>query len=386
MSKKVCMITIGHCVKDDRIFYKESLSLLKAGYEVSLLALVNDDGFARDMQGNILNTEGEDQFNLNGIMVYIIPKYKSIGTKISSKVLNADYHKTFVKKAIEINADIYHAHEPDSYLLGLRIVERLKNSRLVLDAHESWGKRGIKAAYAKHFKIDSLKFLISANSITRGYLLTLNYKAKSEEIYNASLFYHEPLLTFDEARFKILHEGTLKFNRGLKTICALAKDLKEKKFNFQIDLAGFVPEDELKYLKDFIRINQLENQINLLGNIQYENLSETIKDYHLGLILSTDEENNYLAGPANKFYNYAAANIPIISNDLPETARLIRKYDIGIVNSDDNKDTIVQNVSRLIQNRKEIKSYSENLKKHKNQFLWKYESEKLIDFYKNYLS
>ena len=386
MTKTICMLTIGDAIKDDRIFYKECKSLLNAGFEVHILALVEKDGFARDMQGNILNSKAEDHFELEGIKVHVIRKTESFSNKISQKILSTDFHKAFVKKGIELGAEIYHAHEPDSYLLGLKIQERVKDSKLVLDAHESWGKRGVKAAFAKYFKLDSLKYLISANSITRGYLLTLNFKIKTETIYNTSLFSHKNTLTFDEEKFKILHEGTLKFNRGLKNICALAKGLKGKNFNFQIDLAGYIPDEESKYLNDYIKINKLENEINILGNIQYEELSNTIRDYHLGLILSTQEENNYLAGPANKFFNYAAANIPILCNDLPETSRLVRKFNIGKVNPSDDSLTIIENTSFLIENRHELKVYSGNLSKHKDHFTWKNEAEKLIDFYKTYLS
>ena len=62
MSKKVCILSTGHFLQDDRIFFKEALSLQSAGYEVHMLFLVNSDGFARDMSGNILNPDGQHDF------------------------------------------------------------------------------------------------------------------------------------------------------------------------------------------------------------------------------------------------------------------------------------------------------------------------------------
>ena len=49
---KVCMLTTSHPALDDRIFYKESLSLQRAGYKVTLIASLDSEGFLFDMGRN----------------------------------------------------------------------------------------------------------------------------------------------------------------------------------------------------------------------------------------------------------------------------------------------------------------------------------------------
>jgi len=46
---KVRVLTSSHSALDDRIFYKESVSLQKAGYKVTLVAPLDSKGFLVDM-------------------------------------------------------------------------------------------------------------------------------------------------------------------------------------------------------------------------------------------------------------------------------------------------------------------------------------------------
>ena len=67
------------------------------------------------------------------------------------------------------------------------------------------------------------------------------------------------------------------------------------------------------------------------GNLKYEDLPIALERYNLGIIASTYESNNYLAGPPNKLFNYIAAGIPVLALDIPETSRIIQKYQVGKV-------------------------------------------------------
>jgi hypothetical protein len=43
MAIKVCMLSYTHQLKDDRIYWKESLSLIRNGYEVTHIAIGEND-------------------------------------------------------------------------------------------------------------------------------------------------------------------------------------------------------------------------------------------------------------------------------------------------------------------------------------------------------
>ncbi len=382
MSRKVCMLSIGHSLKDDRIFFKEALSLQSAGYEVHMLFLVDSDGFARDMSGNILNPEGENVFYLNDIRVILVKRKSNVFDKYLNKVFLSSHQKEIIKTGIDLKADIYHCHEPESLYLGYKICKRNPKAKLVLDAHESWVKMGLKSGFVKKNIIPKLKYLISANQLTRGYLLNLNYRIKSEVIYNAAVFQNKVETKSDSSTFKIVHEGTLKFNRGLKMMLESIKILKAKEIDFEWDFFGHVPSEELAFINQYQKTHQLDKFINLKGNLNYEDLPEALVGYNLGIIASTPESNNYLAGPPNKLYNYLAAGIPVLALDIPETSRIIRKYQVGKVLKSQSVENFVNEILNMERDRN---LFMDNIRTNQNEFIWKNEEEKLLKFYGDYL-
>ena len=96
---KVCIITSVHHVLDPRIFFKQARSLAKAGYEVTLIA------------------QNDKNEVINGIEVIGLGNPKT------------RFHRMFfltshmLKKALSINADVYHIHDPE--LLPVLVIIKL---------------------------------------------------------------------------------------------------------------------------------------------------------------------------------------------------------------------------------------------------------------------
>ena len=64
---RVCMITSLHSPKDDRIFFKEAISLKERGVEVNILCVGNNSGEIKDMAGKTLNRDSSESIKINGI-------------------------------------------------------------------------------------------------------------------------------------------------------------------------------------------------------------------------------------------------------------------------------------------------------------------------------
>ena len=97
--KNVCHLTSAHARGDTRIFVKQCKSLAKDGFDTSLIVA---DGLG--------NSEEED------IVVFDVGKGNSRIGRIFKSARKV-YHK-----ALEVNADIYHLHDPELIPYGLKLL------------------------------------------------------------------------------------------------------------------------------------------------------------------------------------------------------------------------------------------------------------------------
>lgn len=378
------MLTTQHSPKDDRIFYKEGLSLKKAGYDVTIICTADERGFVRDMGENILNPDGNPHFQIDGITIICIKKSKCIIQKLVNKVNLSRYFAEFVSQGIKLKADIYHAHEPQSAYIAIKIQNKT-NAKIIYDAHEPWLSSPRKDWIIRKLILNKLKYVITANQITRDDLLSHNHQLQTEVIYNcAQQDIFKP--HFDEKKLDniiIVHEGHLLFDRGLKDIIEVIKLLKNDDTNIKFRIVGETYGKEKQYLNRKILEYGLRDNIEETGWIDYEKVHVHLKDCSIGLIINTLVETNTLSGPPNKFFNYLTYGIAIVAVNLPETTRLLNITQSGITIQDRSVENIYRAIKELIDNKELLKKYCENSFKAAEMYNWKNEERKLLRFYEN---
>jgi glycosyltransferase involved in cell wall biosynthesis len=111
MRIKVCHFTSGHEAHDARIFHKQCRTLASADYDVHLVVPV---GVTEVRDGVNICSIGAENYGRFQRMLFI-----------SKKVY---------KKALSIDADIYHFHDPELIPLGLKL-KRL-GKKVIYDSHE----------------------------------------------------------------------------------------------------------------------------------------------------------------------------------------------------------------------------------------------------------
>lgn len=380
------MLSINHSPLDDRIFYKEAISLQNAGFDLYQIVCGTSNGAVYDM-GNttLLNPDLNKELHFNQIPTFVIPAPADSINKMLYKIFKGSFFNQYIQKGIEIKADVYHAHEPVTFYLATKIAAKT-GAKVVFDSHESYTTGTPKERYILKTQIRKLKYLITANHLTRGYLLGINPQIKSQVIYNASQpeFYGTHILN-SAKEFTFVHDGYLPFNRGLKTM--LEAFLRVfKKYSFaRLKFVGKTTGKEAIFLQDFIEQHQLHDVIKETGWLAYEKVGQALQSSQVGLIAKTGTINNIIGGPPIKYYNYTAAGLAIIDVNMPETVRLIEKYHNGIIAESNTVKGLSTAMLNLIENPELVQQLKDNSSAAFKELNWPNEAQKLVRFYKNHV-
>lgn len=410
---KVCMVTTDHSAVSSRIFYKEARSLQQAGYDVTLLAPLNDEGFLFDMGGNKIASAETTLYDVRiigfskekrGILkIGIISKLMRLAVLTGLRI-GAKLFTELIDKGASLNADVYHCHEIFSLYAGIQIKRRLEKEgrkpKLIYDVHEytpavSPRYSGIKRLYDRlskkvivHFEKEALKYVdyaITVSEAIRNYILTQNRFIPTEVIYNCSVF---PILQEPERarehRDKVIicHEGSLSFSRGLKRMIEVIKVLKEG-YGDRVGLLiiGDVYGEERRYLDQKLDEYDLQNTIRCTGWLPYEKVSQAISQADIGIIFFEPTENNMFGTP-NKLFNYMRCGLPIVSVDLPETSRIISETQCGLVVTEPSIESLAEALSALIDDEAKRRQLGKNARKAGyNQYGWEQMEKGLIKVY-----
>ncbi|MFC2056412.1 glycosyltransferase family 4 protein [Chloroflexota bacterium] len=415
---KICMLTSGHPALDARIFHKESVSLQRAGYEVTVLAPLNKEGVFVDLSGNKI-ADGETV--VNGIRLMGFNRGRERFSKTDNALLllslvNLGRLKFWreplaelVDKGAMLRADVYHCHELWSLYAGIQIKKILaregRETKLIYDVHEfrpaassdsiknRFLRRILRAIIARYEKkaLIHTDYVITANQITRGLLLAMNRFIRNEVVYNCPIISTIEVQRGSQThkdKLTICHEGTLHFNRGLKQMVGVMKVLKER-YDSKVELliVGDVFGKEREYLENMLGEENLHDVIRRTGWLPYERVGEAISQADVGIIFMEPTENNMLAGPPNKLFNYMQCGIPIVSVDLPETSRIIYKTQCGLIARDKSVESLAGALSALIDDADRRRRMGTNAKRAVNsQYSWEQMEKNLLRVYDDLLS
>lgn len=379
---KICMVSVQHSPLDDRIIYKEAMSLQKAGFDVVQVCAADPDGFVYDIGGKtILNPNREQEMVFEGIATKMVKLPNGFLEKAFNKLFLGRFVREFIEALRSFKADVLHAHEPISYYLA-HCATVGTQTQVIFDSHECWEDGTYKEMWIKKNYLSKLKYLISANQITRGSLVTLNKSMRSQVILNCAETH-----LFNSAAAStqpvIVHDGYLPFNRGLKLMVDVVERVKKQIPDVQLKLVGETFGDEKRFLQTVIQEKKLEQNIVETGWQPYQEVPKHLTETAVGIITKLPTTNNVIGGPPIKYYNYTAAGLAVVDVDMPETTRLLNHYKNGISVRSRSAEDIADALIYLFKNKTILQQYQQNSVKAAQELSWENESRKLIDFYNN---
>lgn len=148
---------------------------------------------------------------------------------------------------------------------------------------------------------------------------------------NNSLSFKEGDLT-NYDKNKIVYFGGIIKNKGSELFVPIVKSLINKGFNnIKFEIIG---DGDLEYLKNKIKINNLENQIDVLGRIEsQEEINNILLKCGVAIAPYYPENKNnysYYADPG-KIKTYFGCGLPIVITDVPPIAKDIEGTKSGLI-------------------------------------------------------
>ncbi len=387
---KICFLADKHGLYDDRIYWKMAVPLKEKGYDVYYL-LISDE------EKNGITKEGIKYDKLK-VKTFSANRYLNFILKIINP--NNNYKKLF-NKAANLHADIYHFHDLWINRIG-RKLKNLKNNPVVFyDAREPYAEDYISYTNAKGiYKYVIILFskyvdywekkmsknydlIISNEEIVRDKFRKKLGINKAETIFNYTDIYKNYNDTPSaNKKYDFIYCGGITELRGAYKILEATEIVRKKIPSIKVVLLGkYSPETLKKDLQDYIHINGLQMNIELLSEVNYSEVSKYYNKSKIGLVTLLRSKTFEISMPI-KVFEYMAFGLPIIGSNFGHIKNYIEKENCGITVNPDNPENIATAMIELLTNKKKYEMYSKNGRRATlTKFKWDIEFNRLLGFY-----
>ncbi len=362
MLKKVCHVTSVHRPIDKRIFERECTSLTKH-YDVTLIAPNVDD------------------YEQNGVHIKGVELPSNRFKRIRTLGL-------VFQKMMEVDADIYHFHDPELIPIGLRAKKIGK--KVIFDSHENVPVQILNKSYIPCRNLVSRLYAFYEKIVFPRYdalvSVTPEIVDRLKKINpNTYMLTNYPVYVEDipprRWENKIVFAGTISPNWGIERIIEAISNL-----DVTLELAGLSSETYIEKLKTMPGWKKVRYH----GKLKPTEVPNLLSQCVIGMALESYDNPNagYRKGSigVTKIYEYMMSGIPVIATDLENWIPIVEGNECGYCINRDDKGVIVEKINYLLEHPDVAKRLGDNGRRAvKEKYCWQEQEKELYKMYSNLL-
>jgi glycosyltransferase involved in cell wall biosynthesis len=365
---KVCILTSVHMPFDGRVFHKEAKSLVKAGYEVVLVA------------------RHDKEEVVAGVRIVPLPEPKNRRQRMTGVLWR------LYRLAVRENADVYHFHDPELMIVGLLLKRR--GRKVIWDVHEHYPNSILDKYYLARplRRIVSKAFDLFERAVVRFFDYVVyttpfvgaryqKMKVRSARIENYPLLELSARVA-GSPQEKIVYLGGMSRLRGLLEVLDAFAVVAKKYPRWELCLVGSCsPASFEKEMKDRIDALGLAARVQFVPWVPYEEKERLSSQAAMGVITYLPYANNASCLP-NKLFDYMLVGLPVIASNFPLYREVVEPNRCGLIVDPSRPEEIARAMEYLIEHPQEGRQMGENGRRAvRTRYNWEKESEKLLHVY-----
>ena len=362
----VCHMTSAHPRYDTRIFIKECQSLVRAGFDVTLVV-----------------ADGEGTSTKSGVTFFDIGRRR--GGRIG-RFLTAFWPMFYAAR--KIDADLYHFHDPE--LIPAGILLKLQGCKVIFDVHEDLPAQIQSKTYIpRHLKplATILVRLIEwiATKPFNGYIAVNDEisrrfpKDRTIKVHNFPILSEITgnLIPYKDRMNEIVFIGICSEARGVRKMIEAVNMLPDH-LEAQLSIAGPVVPSALQ---EQLEKNLDCSKIKFLGWQSREQIRARLSSARIGLVVFKPEPNHVNAMP-NKLFDYMGVGLPVIASDFAKWREIVEGLGCGLVVNPMSGEDIALAIEQLLGYQEEAAEMGHRgYLAATEDYNWDTEAKRLVDLY-----
>lgn len=403
----ICMTVWNTFLNDARVL-KEAQTLSASGYRVTVIAVHVKSQTERqeELPGGIRVLRVEKSLPLflsplHGLYRRLFPHRQVMhasgggrqgsprkGLRIATRIGAAMAILRMAYAAWRENADIYHAHDANTLLMGWTAA-RLRGAKLVYDAHEistdreGYGFLRHVMRWLERWLTPRVEAMITTTDLRADHFVEAYGCRRPLVLQNRPRFAPPPgrgalraRLNLPPDRFLALYQGGVQPGRGLRNIVRLAARVPEATFVFIGD-GRQAPE-----LRALVKELGVEERVHFVPTIPLAELPRYTVDADVGLQVLRNTCLNHWTTDSNKLFEYIMAGVPVIASDFPEIRRVVSDGPVGILVDPEDLSGMEAAVRKMMTDEPFRRLCRENCRARAEKWSWEAQEGELVALYR----